>query len=68
MLFVPDKLLQIWTRHWTEEHKKELIEETPLRRLGYPSDVAKTVLCLSSDLSSYINGEALNVNGGYHMD
>jgi len=54
--------------HWTEEHKKELIEETPLRRLGYPTDVAKAVLFLSSDLSSYINGETLNVNGGYLMD
>ena len=56
------------TRHWTEEHKKELIEEIPLRILGYPIDVAKAVLFLSSDLSSYINGEALNVNGGYLMD
>lgn len=64
----PGQIVANMTRHWTEEHKKELIGETPLRRLGYPTDVAKAVLFLSSDLSSYVNGETLNVNGGYLMD
>jgi len=64
----PGQIVAYMTRHWTEEHKKELISETPLRRLGYPDDVAKAILFLSSDLSSYVNGESLNVNGGYIMD
>ena len=64
----PGQIVEHMIRHWTEEHEKELIEETPLRRLGYPIDIAKAVLFLSSDLSSYVNGEALNVNGGYLMD
>ncbi len=64
----PGQIVAYMTRHWTEEHKKELISETPLRRLGYPEDVAKAILFLSSDLSSYINGESINVNGGYIMD
>ena len=64
----PGQIVAYMTRHWTEEHKKELISETPLRRLGYPDDVAKAILFLSSDLSSYVNGESINVNGGYIMD
>lgn len=64
----PGQIVTYMTRHWTEEHKKELILETPLRRLGFPLDVAKAILFLSSDLSSYVNGETINVNGGYVMD
>jgi len=64
----PGQIVAYMTRHWTEEHKKELMEETPLRRLGFPLDVAKAILFLSSDLSSYVNGETINVNGGYVMD
>lgn len=64
----PGQIVTYMTRHWTEEHKKELISETPLRRLGYPEDVARAILFLSSELSSYVNGESLNVNGGYIMD
>lgn len=64
----PGQIVAYMTRHWTKEHKKELISETPLRRLGFPDDVAKAILFLSSDLSSYINGESINVNGGYIMD
>ena len=40
----------------------------PLGRLGTPQDVANAVLFLSSDLSIYITGEILDVNGGFIMD
>jgi NAD(P)-dependent dehydrogenase (short-subunit alcohol dehydrogenase family) len=36
----------------------------PLERLGTPNDIAKAVLFLSSDLSSWITGAALVVDGG----
>jgi L-rhamnose 1-dehydrogenase len=39
-------------------------ERTPLRRLGRPSEVADAVAYLGSDLSSYITGTALIVDGG----
>jgi len=39
-------------------------ERTPLRRLGKPSEVADAVAYLGSDLSSYITGTALIVDGG----
>ncbi len=37
----------------------------PLRRWGQPSDVADVAVFLASDLSSYVNGASLVVDGGY---
>ena len=42
---------------------KEII---PLSRFGSPEDVAKAVLFLASDDSSYITGEVLKINGGLY--
>ncbi|MDG2006415.1 MAG: 3-oxoacyl-[acyl-carrier-protein] reductase [Thermodesulfobacteriota bacteirum] len=42
---------------------KEII---PLSRFGKPEDVAKAVLFLASDDSSYITGEVLKINGGLY--
>jgi len=39
----------------------------PLKRLGTPQDVANVVLFLASDLGGYMNGQALQVNGGLYM-
>ena len=64
----PGQIITYMTRRWTEERKREMISEIPLRRLGNPFDVAKTVLFLCSDISSYINGETIDVNGGCFMD
>jgi 3-oxoacyl-[acyl-carrier protein] reductase len=42
-------------------------EETPLGRPGKDSEVAETVAFLASDLSSYITGETIRVDGGMAM-
>ncbi|MEO0899395.1 MAG: 3-oxoacyl-ACP reductase FabG [Bacteroidota bacterium] len=38
--------------------------QTPLKRFGKPEEIAQAYLFLSSEASSFINGETLNVNGG----
>jgi 3-oxoacyl-[acyl-carrier protein] reductase len=43
------------------------IEQTPLRRFGTPEDIANAVAWLSSEQSSFITGETLNVSGGWYM-
>lgn len=47
------------------EERRALIEETPLRRLGRPVDVADAVLFLTSDAASFITGQVIGVNGGF---
>ncbi|CAO3455195.1 SDR family NAD(P)-dependent oxidoreductase [Azospirillum largimobile] len=39
-------------------------QRTPLRRLGQPSEIGDAVAYLGSDLSSYVTGHALTVDGG----
>jgi 3-oxoacyl-[acyl-carrier protein] reductase len=41
--------------------------EVPMGRLGEPSDVAKTILFLVADESSYITGETICISGGRYM-
>ena len=48
----------------TDERKRAIAAEIPLRRLGTPDDVAGAVVFLASDLSSYCTGITLDVNGG----
>jgi len=48
--------------------KKTAAKIIPMRRPGQPEDVAKAVLFLASDMSDYITGEILDVNGGLLMD
>jgi NAD(P)-dependent dehydrogenase (short-subunit alcohol dehydrogenase family) len=39
-------------------------QSTPLGRIGLPEDIANAVLFLSSEMSSFITGQALAVAGG----
>lgn len=48
----------------TDEMRAEIIKGIPLGRLGLAEDIAKTYLFLASDLSSYITGAVIDVNGG----
>ena len=52
---------------YTREMKNKRIKEIPLKRLGTPEEVANTCLFLASDLSNYITGETINVNGGLYI-
>lgn len=48
----------------TDETISELCEETPLLRIGKPSDVGKTIAFLASDKAGFITGQVISVNGG----
>ena len=50
-----------------DKFKEAIIAKIPSARLGDPDDIANAVLFLSSDQSSYINGETIHVNGGMYM-
>ena len=51
-------------KHMEKSFYQERLAEIPLGRFGTPRDIAKTVLFLASDESSYMAGESINVNGG----
>tara|TARA_B110001450_G_scaffold250451_1_gene269131 strand:- start:1405 stop:2157 length:753 start_codon:yes stop_codon:yes gene_type:complete len=46
---------------------KKYLLKTPLNRMGNEKDVANAVIFFSSDLSSYITGQNLVVDGGYSV-
>ncbi|MPM53378.1 3-oxoacyl-[acyl-carrier-protein] reductase FabG [bioreactor metagenome] len=48
--------------------KEAAIAKIPLHRIGQPEDVANAVLFLASELSSFITGHCIHVNGGRYMD
>ena len=50
-----------------KKFKEVIISKIPSARLGEPDDIANAVVFLSSDKSSYINGETIHVNGGMYM-
>jgi len=50
-----------------EEFKKILISKIPSGSLGTAEDISNCVAFLVSDMSKYINGETIHVNGGMYM-
>jgi len=51
----------------TPEVKAEYAKAIPLGRMGHPEDIANLVLFLACDLSSYITGQVIRVDGGLVM-
>lgn len=51
----------------TPEIKADLATKVPLGRLGTSDDIANACLFLASDMSSFITGTVLDVNGGLHI-
>ena len=51
----------------SEEFKNILISKIPSGSLGTGEDVSNTVAFLASDMSNYITGETIHVNGGMYM-
>jgi NAD(P)-dependent dehydrogenase (short-subunit alcohol dehydrogenase family) len=51
----------------SESELSAIRQSIPLRRLADPSEVAGACLFLASDLSSFVTGTTLDVNGGLHI-
>jgi NAD(P)-dependent dehydrogenase (short-subunit alcohol dehydrogenase family) len=50
-----------------EERREQIKQTIPMGRLGQARDVAGVCLFLASDLSSYVTGAVIDVNGGSHI-
>lgn len=55
------------TRALPEEIRKEWVKNIPLRRAGTVDDIANVATFLASDLSSYVTGQVIQVDGGMNM-
>ncbi len=61
--FIDTEMTKKLPENAMEEYKKMI----PMKKYGLPEDVANTVLFLVSDLSSYITGQVIVVDGGMVM-
>jgi 3-oxoacyl-[acyl-carrier protein] reductase len=57
------------TKVVTEKYDKLIFEQNliPIKRWGFPEDIAKAVLLFASGQLPYSTGEIINVDGGYHI-
>ena len=55
------------TQALPDEVRKEWINKIPLRRGGQVEDIANVATFLASDLSSYVSGQVIQVDGGMNM-
>ena len=46
------------------EFEKQIVQRTPLARMGQPDDIAKVAVFLASDDSAWVTGERLTASGG----
>ena len=51
----------------SEDVRAEWCKTIPLRRGGTPEDVANVALFLASDLSAYVSGQVIQIDGGMNM-
>lgn len=63
----PGYILTEMTENLSEKVLEAIKQETPLGRAGDPEEVSNVVTFLASDLSSYITGEVIRVDGGMAM-
>jgi 3-oxoacyl-[acyl-carrier protein] reductase len=63
----PGFIVSEMTNKISQEHTDLLKSKISLNKFGNPEDVANTVVFLSSNLSDYITGETIHVNGGMYF-
>ena len=60
----PGFIITDMTAALSEEVRNQWAQQIPLRRGGTPEDVANACVFLGSEMSGYITGQVLNVDGG----
>jgi gluconate 5-dehydrogenase len=51
----------------SDDQKKAILDEIPLKSMGHVDDVAHAVAFLATDKARYVTGHVLSVNGGMYM-
>ncbi len=64
----PGLIVTEMTNQFSEEEHRRLMEIIPMGTAGTVEDVSRTAVYLASDLSSYVTGQTIPVNGGMWMD
>jgi 3-oxoacyl-[acyl-carrier protein] reductase len=64
----PHAVMTALMSYWDEEKKSAIANQIPVRRLGTEEDMSHLMCFLASDHSGFINGETVNINGGFYMD
>ena len=62
----PGFIVSEMTNALPEAVREEYLRNIPLRRGGTPEDIANAALFLASDLSAYVTGQVIAVNGGLY--
>ena len=68
LIAVPPGIVENTTmtsRLWTEKQQKANRASSPARRLFTPEDIAEAAARFSSDRAQHINGQILNIDGGF---
>jgi 3-oxoacyl-[acyl-carrier protein] reductase len=64
---LPGLILTPTIAKMAEKYQNMIIENTPLRRIGQPEEVANVVAFLVSDEASFVTGAMVEVSGGWNM-
>jgi 3-oxoacyl-[acyl-carrier protein] reductase len=64
---LPGLILTPTIAKMAEKYRDMIIDNTPLRRIGQPEEVANVVAFLASDEASFMTGAAVEVSGGWNM-
>jgi 3-oxoacyl-[acyl-carrier protein] reductase len=64
----PHAVMTKMMEYWDDAKKAEAASRIPVKRLGTIRDMSALMMYLASDEAGFVNGETVNINGGYYMD